>query len=84
MTRSMGKDAGRVHVQDGQEEAKLRAHPGRNYADLQQQMLSSRATAEVSSNVEQWSAAIQCDIGCIGLPCNDPQFLHKCMIAMHQ
>ena len=47
-----GKDAGRVLVQDDQEEPKLRTHAGRNYADLQQQLLSSRATAEVTFNVE--------------------------------
>ena len=56
------KNAGRVHVQVNQEEPKLRTHAGRNYADLQRQLLSSRATAEVTFNIEWWIPSIQRNI----------------------
>ena len=48
-----------MQVQVNQEEPKLRTHAGRNYADLQQQLLSSRATAEVTFNIEWWTSDIQ-------------------------
>ena len=61
MTASRGKDAGPAYAQDKQEEPKLRTYAGRNYADLQQQLLSSRATAEVTSSVEWYTSGIQCN-----------------------
>ena len=51
-----------MQVQVNQEEPKLRTHAGRNYADLQQQLLSSRATAEVTFNIAWWTSDIQRNI----------------------